>query len=246
MTPVVHDRRDGGARLRDVLAVVPARGGSKGIPRKNLADVGGRPLIAWTVAAAAAAACRPRVVVSTDDDEIAAAAREAGAEVPFRRAAELADDGIHAVHVVLDALDRLERSESYVPDATLMLLPTAPLRRGEHVDGAVELLRRHPGSTVVGVYQWAHYPTNLRYQRDGRLVPVVTADDFNVQRQDQEELYVVNGAIFGADTAVLRECRTFHTPDALAYVMSARDSVDINDAQELDLARRLLTEGGEP
>lgn len=223
--------------MNEALAVIPARGGSTGIPRKNLVDLGGRPLIAWTIAAASASAATTRVVVSTDSPDIADAARAAGAEVPFLRSRELAGGDVHAVHAVLDALERLERLEGYTPGIVLMLLPTAPLRRAAHVDAAIAMVRADPEAPVVGVFRWNHYLTNLRYRRDGRLTPVVAAGDHNVQRQDQEPLYVVNGAMFAATPAVLRRHGSFHAPGAQAYVMPAEASIDINDDDDLAAAR---------
>src|ERR671933_1940916 len=125
-----------------ILGLIPARGGSKGIPGKNLAPLCGRPLLAWTVGAACAAGSLDRVVVSTDSDEIAAAARELGADV-LERPAELARDDTPMRDVVLHALEELGR-----PEVLALLQPTSPLRRAAHVDEAVALLRRSGADCV--------------------------------------------------------------------------------------------------
>lgn len=226
--------------MTGVLAVIPARGGSKGIPKKNVVDLCGRPLICWTIEAALQATRVTRVVVSTDSDEIAATARAAGAEVPFKRSSAVAGDEVHATYTVLDALDRLEAAEGYVPDTVLMLLPTTPLRRAEHIDDAVALLDVDRHTTVVGVYRWNKYLTNLREVRDSRLVPVISAGDYNVQRQSQQPLFVVNGAMFAAPSAILRRERTFHIERAIPYVMSTAHSIDINDEHDLADARATM------
>lgn len=228
--------------MKEVLAVVPARGGSKGIPGKNLVDLCGRPLVGWTVAAALDSTAVTRVVVSTDSPEIASAAVATGAEVPFLRSAALSDGDVHAVHVVLDVVEGLERSEGYQPDIVLMLLPTTPLRRGSHIDDAVDRVRADPTGTVVGVYRWNRYLTNLRHERDGRLVPAVPAPHYNVQRQQQEPVYVVNGAMFAAATNVLCVHRSFHIEGAVPYVMSEEASIDINDEHDLERARAAIAE----
>lgn len=229
-----------GSTGSECLAVVPARGGSTGIRDKNLVQLGDRPLIAWTLAAAHESKRIDRVVVTTDSERIAATARELGAEVPFLRKPNLARHDVHAVHTVLDALNRLNESEGYQPDLVTMLLPTAPFRRGRHIDGSLELLESRGGPAVIGVFRWDRYLTNLRFLRGGTLVPVEDAPDFNVQRQDQEDLYVVNGAIFGAKKDVLLNLETFHVPGALGYVMDREESVDINDSRDLAEAHRLL------
>jgi CMP-N,N'-diacetyllegionaminic acid synthase len=226
--------------MKDVLAIIPARGGSKGIPKKNIVDFCGRPLVSWTIAAALESTRVTRVVVSTDSEDVATAAKTAGAEIPFMRGGEIAGDEVHAVYTVLDALERLQASEGYVPNVVLMLLPTTPLRQAWHVDDAVELLDGQPDATVVGVHRWNRYLTNLREVRDGRLTPVVQADDYNVQRQSQAPLFVVNGAMFAAPPAVLRRHRSFHIPGAIAYVMSEQASIDINDERDLARARAAM------
>src|SRR5258706_10337909 len=121
----------------EVLGIIPARGGSKGIPRKNLVRLAGRPLIAYTCDAARGSERLTRVIVSTDDDEIAETARGLGVEVPFMRPAHLAADETPMVDVLLDALATLGRVDNYRPDVIVLLQPTSPLRRSAHVDAAV-------------------------------------------------------------------------------------------------------------
>src|SRR5918911_4592310 len=151
-----------------VLGLIPARGGSKGIPGKNLAPLCGRPLVAWTIGAACAARSLDRVVVSTDSEEIAATARELGADV-LERPAELARDGTPMRDVLLHALEELGR-----PEVLVLLQPTSPLRRAEHVDGAVALLRETGADSVVSVAEVPHRyrPGPLMELEDGRLVPL--------------------------------------------------------------------------
>ncbi len=132
-----------------VLALVPARGGSKGIPRKNLIEVAGRPLIAWSILQGIAATRVDRVVVSTDDPEIAAVAREWGAEVPFLRPAEHARDESPDIDVFRHALAALAGDEGYEPDLVVHLRPTGPVRRVEDIDAAVDLLAAHPEADAV-------------------------------------------------------------------------------------------------
>ena len=138
-----------GSSTSGVLGLVPARGGSKGIPRKNLIPVGGLPLIAHTILAARKSRSLDRVIVSTDDDEIAEVAERFGAEVPFRRPPEFAEDLTPDLPVFLHALEWLDRHEGYKPDLIAHLRPTSPLRTAQHIDEAVSILRGRPDADSV-------------------------------------------------------------------------------------------------
>ena len=211
----------------DVLGLIPARGGSKGIPRKNLAPLGGRPLLAWTVDAARGAGELTRVVVSTDDDEIAAVA---GVEV-LRRPPELAADDTPMLEVVRHAVAELG------PDVVALLQPTSPLRRAEHVDACVRLLLESGADAVVSVVEVPHRfrPDSLMDVVDGRVVPRGTART----RQEKERVYARNGPA----VLVRRADRLgddLYGGDVRPFVMSARDSLDVDDPDDLELAERLL------
>jgi CMP-N-acetylneuraminic acid synthetase len=221
--------------------VIPARGGSKGIPRKNLQELGGRPLLEWSISAARLSGAVARIIVSTDSEEIAGVARAAGAEAPFLRPATLASDEIHSVHVVLHALDWLEAREGAAPELVMMLLPTSPFRRPVDVRGAVDLLKTRKAQSVVSVVDLGKYPTNLRYLRGERLEYVVPEVERNAQRQGLEKLYAVNGSIFLARSSALGRSGTFHIDGALGYAMAPLNSVDINSPEDLASARRLCS-----
>jgi CMP-N,N'-diacetyllegionaminic acid synthase len=217
----------------EVVALIPARGGSKAIPRKNLAPLGGRPLLAWTVDAARASRSVTRTVVSTDDDEIAAAARDLGAEV-LARPAGLAADDTPMRDVVVHALEGL-------PDAEVLVLlqPTSPLRRPEHVDAAVDLLLETEADSVVSVVEVPHrYRPGTLMALDGdRLVAL--AEDYAATRQQKPVVYARNGPA----VLVLRPDRIgadLYGGDCRAYVMEPRDSIDVDDPFDLELAELLL------
>lgn len=225
--------------LDEIVCIIPARGGSKGISNKNLADLGGRPLLEWSIVGAQASHGIDRVIVSTDSDEIAALARKCGAEVPYVRPSKLAGDEIHAIHVVLHALNWLEQEENYRPAGAMMLLPTSPLRLVEDIDGAVDLFRSKNVPAVVSVVDLGKYMTNLRYVDDRRLIRVAVDENPNAQRQGLNKLFAVNGSIFLARPDVLRNEGTFHANGALAYVMDSFSSIDINCLDDLLLARKI-------
>ena len=228
-----------------ILAVIPARGGSKAIPRKNLRPLAGRPLIAWTIAAALEAQRVDRVLVSTDDREIAEVARAAGAEVPFLRPAELAGDAVHSVHAVLHALDWLEQHQGSVPETTVMLLPTSPLRSAGDLDQAVEALETAGAPSVISVCASGAPFGSLRWLRNGRLEALDQNAYRNFQRQDVEQLYAVNGSIYVASTAALRQHESFHIDGAVGSIMSKRHSIDINTLEDFAIAEALLPLGEE-
>jgi CMP-N-acetylneuraminic acid synthetase len=211
----------------EVLGLIPARGGSKGIPRKNLAPLAGKSLIAWTVEAAHGAEKLTRVVVSTDDDEIAGAAE---ADV-LHRPAELAEDDTPMIEVVRHAIDEL------APEIVVVLQPTSPLRRSEHIDGAVLLLLQTDADCAVSVVEVPHRysPEALMDLVDGRLVPRGAVHT----RQAKESVYARNGPAVLA----LRADRLgdeLYDGDCRAYVMDQRSSLDVDTPFDLELAELLL------
>jgi CMP-N-acetylneuraminic acid synthetase len=211
----------------DVLGLIPARGGSKAVPRKNLAPVAGRPLLAWTLDAARAARELTRVVVSTDDDEIAAAA---GADV-LRRPPELAADTTPMIVVVRHAIAEL------APEIVVVLQPTSPLRRATHIDEAVSLLIESGADCVVSVVEVPHRfaPDSLMDVADGRVV----ARSSIRTRQKKERVYARNGpAVLARRVATLGD--DLYEGDCRPYVMEERDSLDVDTPFHLELADLLL------
>jgi CMP-N-acetylneuraminic acid synthetase len=211
----------------DVLGLIPARGGSKGIPRKNLAPVGGKPLLEWTVEAARAATELTRVVVSTEDDEIAAAA---GVDV-LRRPDELAEDETPMLDVIRHAVAELS------PDVVVLLQPTSPLRRPEHIDAAVRLLLESDADAVVSVVAVPHRfrPEALMDVVDGRVVARGSART----RQEKEIVYARNGpAVLAVRSERLGD--DLYAGDCRPYLMDERDSLDLDEPSDLELAALLL------
>lgn len=191
----------------EVLALIPARGGSKGIPRKNIRLLGGRPLLAWSVDAARAARHITRVVVSTDDDEIAAAARDAGAEVPFRRPAEYATDTAPSIAPVHHALQWFVAHENWRPDAVALLPPTSPLRRAEEIDAAVELLQSAGTASVIAVVTARHHPFYVFERKaDGRLSYFMDVAVRPQRRQDMSPAFAASQSILLSRTNYLERC----------------------------------------
>jgi CMP-N,N'-diacetyllegionaminic acid synthase len=217
----------------DVVGLIPARGGSKVIPVKNLVPVAGRPLLAWTIEAARGARSLTRVVVSTDSPEIAAAARSLGADV-LERPAELAEDETPMLDVVRHAVDVVGC------DVVVLLQPTSPLRRAEHVDAAAELLLETGADCVLSVVEVPHRyrPGSLMALEDGRLRRL---DEHGAtRRQAKPVVYARNGpAVLAVRCDRLGD--DLYGGDCRAFVMDERDSVDVDGPFELELVDFLLS-----
>jgi CMP-N-acetylneuraminic acid synthetase len=215
-----------------VVGLIPAREGSKGIPRKNLAPVAGKPLLAWTIEAARGSATVTRTVVSTDWDEAATLARELGAEV-IGRPPELAADGTLMLDVVRHALGELERC-----DVLVLLQPTSPLRRAEHVDDAVRLLVESGADSVLSVVEVPHQfrPGKLMAIESGRLVRLGWDPP---ERHGGAPLYARNGpAVLALRPERLGD--DLYGGDCRPYVMDLADSVDVDGPTELELVEARL------
>jgi CMP-N-acetylneuraminic acid synthetase len=224
-----------------VLGLIPARGGSKAIPDKNIVTVNGKPLIAYTILAAAEAKRLTRFIVSTDSERIAAVCLKLGSEVPFLRPTELARDDTPTLPVVLHALDYLK--EAY--DAVMILQPTSPLRSSDDIDSAVQMLEADPmADSVISVLKVGdNHPARMKFIHDGVLVDPPFAEKIEGQRrQDLPELYLRNGAIYLTRTTVIREQGSLKGKKSLALVMPEIRSVNIDFPIDLVVAEALLRE----
>jgi CMP-N,N'-diacetyllegionaminic acid synthase len=224
-----------------LLGLIPARGGSKGIPRKNLAPLAGKPLIAWTAKAALAAPSLSRVVVSTDDAEIAAAARDCGVEALMRPAA-LATDQSGALEVIRHAIERLEAQHGKPIDAVAYLQPTSPLRTAEHIERAVALLRAQSADTVVSVVAVPHNmipESQMTMAADARLSAPPPGQ--SLRRQDKPRRYARNGpAVLVVSRRCVMELGTLYGERTFGFEMRLEESLDIDSAADLELAEAWL------
>ena len=224
-----------------IVGLIPARGGSKSIPRKNLAFVAGRPLLTYTAQAALGAARLDRVILTTDDAEIAEAGRALGIEVPFLRPAVLAGDETGMLPVMRHALDWLA-AQGTETAALVLLQPTSPLRISRHIDEAVALLLTSNAETVVSVVEVPHNfgPASvMTSSEDGRLAPFLPGPPI-LRRQDKPRVFARNGpAILAIRSAALRRGTLYGEP-TLGYRMSAADSLDIDEPDDLWLAEQYI------
>lgn len=223
-----------------ILAVVPARGGSKGIPRKNIAPLAGRPLIAYTLAAVQAAQSLERVIVSTDDAEIATVCRDLGAEV-LMRPAEFADDHATTRAVLLHVVEALA-ADGYHPDAVMTLQPTSPLRTPRHIDEAASMFAADPQAdslvSCVPVPHIYHPYSVMRRTGDGYLEPFVDAPQ-PTRRQDKEPAFARNGAAIYI-TRTVRLSEYIFGGRLIPYMMGEDESIDIDSPVDLVAAEQRL------
>jgi N-acylneuraminate cytidylyltransferase len=210
---------------RCVLGLIPARGGSKGVPGKNILPIRGRPLIQWTIEAARAARCVDRLVLSSDDPAIMAVAVGLGCEAPFTRPAQLATDEASSIDVVIDAIERLP---GY--DIVVLLQPTSPLRNAQDIDGVVELLLASGAPACVSVRPAEDHPFwTFRLDEQGALSRFVAATaELPRRRQDLPPAWCLNGAVYAAHIQWLLRERSFLVPQTVGYRMPAERSLDID------------------
>lgn len=225
------------------LGVIPARGASKGVPRKNIRLVADRPLIAYTIEVAQRSRRLTRTVVSTEDEEIAEVARSLGAEVPFRRPPELATDEATSVAVACHALDFAEREERRRYDSVALLEPTSPLRRAEDVDDAIALLEKSGADSVVSLCRLeARHPAKIKVLEGGRIRPFLPELwREGLQRQQLRPVYFLNGGIYAVKRDLLVEKRTFWSENTIPYLMPEERSVNIDNWLDLKLVECLIT-----
>lgn len=233
-----------------VLAIIPARGGSKGIPRKNLKLLAGQPLVRYAIEAAKGAKKIHRVIVSTDDEEIAKVSRGFGAETPFLRPQEYATDEASSVSVVLHVLDWLKRKENYSPEVVIFLPPTCPLRRSSQIDEAVELLQKSPVDSVVSVFEPNCHPYFIySLQPDATLQELVKMAKKPLRRQDlprfvaQNQTIAVSRRSYFEKSEVDDSSAVFNFKSMLGYVVDPPSAIDIDTLADFAVAEALIQAG---
>ncbi len=227
-----------------VLGVIPARGGSKGVPRKNIRLLAGKPLLAYTAEAALGSRLLSRVLLSTDDPQIAEVGRACGLEAPFLRPAELATDKAGSLPVVLHALQWAEAEEGVLYDAVMMLQPTTPFRRVDDIDGAIELLEISGADSVISVTEvGAFHPARMKYLEGDRLIDPPFCEAYeNQARQELRPMYIRSGDVYLTRRRVLLS-GSFKGSDSRAWVIEPERAVNIDDIRDFEYAEYLLQKG---
>ena len=221
-----------------MLAMIPARGGSKGVPGKNIKEIEGKPLIAYTIEAALIAKSIDRVIVTTDSEEIAEVARKSGAEVPFMRPAYLAEDTSKAQDVYVHAAEFMRDNEGVDVSKFMVLLPTAPFRTENHIDDAVKLFKDSKAETLISVTEVETPPSWMVNKDDNGFIENCgfDAETASGNRQGNRTHYVPNGAIYILDYELLKSKSTYYCDKTIGYEMSRNDSIDIDTMEDYEYA----------
>lgn len=220
-----------------ILGIIPARGGSKGVPGKNIKPLAGKPLIRHSIDAALASRLS-KVIVSTDDEAIAEVARQGGADVPFTRPADLASDTAKSIDVARHALLAMEEIDQTRYDAIMLLQPTAPFRTTADINAAIEILESHPeADSVISVVDVeAHHPARMKYLENGRLIDPPFCEAYeNQNRQELQPMYIRNGAIYLTRRETLLN-NSYKGRVCMALVMPQQRSANIDTLHDFDYA----------
>lgn len=230
---------------KSILAVILARGGSKGIPGKNIKELKGKPLIAYTIEEAKKSEYIDRIILSTDDNEIARVGQDYGAEVPFMRPEELARDDSLSRDAILHALDWLEENEDYTPEYLMILQPTSPLREVKDIDNSIEKIVKEDADSIIGICETEKHPYWMIEIKTGEVVPFNKEGIKCTRRQDLPDIYHINGAIYVAKTELYiknEEPWRNEKIGTIPYIMPKERSVDIDNMLDWKLVELLLEE----
>lgn len=220
-----------------ILAVIPARGGSKGLPRKNIRTFAGKPLIAWSIEEALKVTAINTLICSTEDEDIAAIARDHGCPVPFMRPRELAGDQVSGIDVLVHALE-FYRSRQTFFDVLINLQCTSPLRTAAHIEEAITFFQKKKAENLISVCEAEHNPHwMMTLTSKGTLIPLMDNVYISKRRQELPQVYRPNGAIYMARIDNFLSHRDFKSPAPVPYIMTSRNSVDIDDENDFLLAQ---------
>jgi CMP-N,N'-diacetyllegionaminic acid synthase len=220
-----------------IIGLITARGGSKSIPEKNIKPLAGKPLIAWTIEAALRCKELSRLIVSTDDEKIAEVARHWGAEVPFMRPVELAQDDSSHISVVLHAIQWLKEKEGFCPDYIMLLQPTSPFRTAEDIMKIIQLAKDRHAIAVISVCEAARHPyKTYKIIEDGTLEYFIPSNIAYKYRQTLPKVYEENGAIYLNKRISLLRDQTFMPEGTIPYIMPQERSQDIDTLWDFYIA----------
>ncbi len=215
-----------------ILAIIPARGGSKGIPRKNIISVNGKPLIQYTIDVAKKSKYIDRIIVSTEDEEIADIALSSGAEVPFLRPKELAQDETKTIDVLVDVIKKLKLSGKEY-DYSILLQPTQPLRQPFHIDESIERLIELNEDSLISISEVKEHPILMKtIDENGKLQNLLNSRS-DIRRQDFSKIYKVNGAIYINKINEQFNKNTSLNDNKIAYIMDKKYDLDIDEPEDL-------------
>lgn len=227
---------------KNILVIIPARGGSKGIPRKNIKELNGKPLIAYTIEEAKKSQYIDRIVISTEDEEIAAVSKKFGAEIPYLRPKELAQDNSPTVDCVIHMLNWLQQNEEYVPDYICLLQCTSPLRTFKDIDGTIEKMINTGMDGAVSICEAEINPYWTNIFDGNKLKNFIDEGKKIIRRQDLPKIYNINGSIYVIKIEPLLRKKTFEVENITGYIMNNENSIDIDNEIDFKFAELLIKE----
>lgn len=220
-----------------ILAIIPARGGSKGVPGKNVKELAGKPLITWTIEAARHSKYIDRLILSSEDSEIIEIAKQYGCDVPFTRPIELAQDDTPTMDVIMHVIEQCEDF-----DYIVLLQPTSPLRTTEDIDGCIQKLIENKADFCVSVTEAAKSPYWMYTMKDDRMYPLMQQEQMKTRRQELPVVYALNGAVYVAKTDALLIEKSFLNERTIGYTMPQEKSFDIDTITDFKICEYLLAD----
>jgi len=231
-------------KKEEVLAIIPARGGSKGISRKNIKKLAGKSLLAYTAEAALKSSCLDRIILSTEDEEIIQTGLKMGLEVPFTRPLELAQDDTPSLPVIQHAVRTLEEKENYRPDIIMILQPTSPLRNSKHINEALKRFLEVQADSMVSITEVPHNMNPysvMQLQDDGTIIPFLKYDEKKNIRHQKPVFYARNGAaIYICTYKCLLKKNSLYGDKIIPYFMKKEESLDLDDEVDWNFAEYIL------
>lgn len=224
---------------KKVVAIIPARGGSKGLPRKNILAVKGKPLLAWTITEGLKSQYIDKLILSSEDPEIQKIARRWGCEVPFTRPKELATDKARAADVVIHAMEELNEVYDYI----VLLQPTSPLRSYQDIDNCIARCQKSDSPSCVTVSNPEKSPFWMYFvNSSGHMKPVIESNDRSARRQELPTVYALNGAVYVAKWKSFKKSKSFVTEETIAHIMPKERAIDIDTEFDLTFFKFLTTQ----
>lgn len=224
----------------EILGLIPARGGSKGIPNKNIRKLCGIPLISYSINAAKKSKLISRIHVSTDDPKIASVAKKQGISVPFMRPKSISKDSSSNIEVIKHSLSQLKNKENFVPDIIVYLQPTSPLRTSAMIDQSIKMLKNSNASSVLGVKKVKNHPYSMFWKKQKFLKPFNQNYLKYLRRQDSPTLFYPTGSIYTFWRKTVEKTNSHYGPRILPYVLPEESSIDIDTKYDLSLAEFIL------
>ncbi len=222
-----------------ILAIIPARGGSKGIPKKNIINIAGKPLIAWTIESAKKSRFINRIVVSSDSTEILSVAEKYGSEI-IKRPAKFANDKISAAAAVPHTLEYLKKKEKYVPDIIVFLQPTSPLRTAKDIDDALKFFFEKKAGTVISVTEGDNKALKSFFIEKGIMRGIVNDEFPFTNRQALPKIYMPNGAIYIISEKEFQKEKRLFSKKTFAFIMPPERSIDLDVKEDIPVLEKLL------